>query len=114
MKNGGSFGRFVILVHGDHGLRAKTEFDGFGSNNEMTSSQFMDRFSTLFAIKKPGLTGGYVSNPRSVTTLIQHHILERVIPRQPNNYVYTRTNTGKNGFREHRIDLSMWNNGEEP
>ncbi len=55
MKRAGIFKDATIIVHGDHGSRINLTGSGFPRHSRMTGADIRDDFSTLFAIKSPGV-----------------------------------------------------------
>jgi len=49
----------IILVHGDHGSRIDTGPPIVTFIDDISDQDFMDAFSTLFVLKRPGLNAGY-------------------------------------------------------
>ena len=66
------FENVVVIVHGDHGSRI-TLTDLFGSNgtSDMPPSDYVDAFSTLFAVKIPGQEPIVSHEPVSVNYLVR-------------------------------------------
>jgi hypothetical protein len=65
----------TIIVHGDHGSRISEHFPT-GANlhaGVLTETDYTDSFSTLYAIKAPGVPAGYVRQPASVLNLLDHY-----------------------------------------
>lgn len=76
MKSAGTYDRATIVIHGDHGSRIALSDPGTVAASQMTAADFSDAYSTLFAVKLPGVDGGidhrmlplsalmsYVANP---------------------------------------------------
>lgn len=66
----------TIIVHGDHGSRIPLHFPS-GLTLEggvLTDTDYRDTFSTLYAIRTPGLSSGYDEGPVSVVELLNHHL----------------------------------------
>lgn len=58
MKKAGTYENSIIIVHGDHGSRI-TRMDPDTSNvNQLTIDDYIDSYSTLYAIKKPNMQPG--------------------------------------------------------
>ncbi len=49
----------MVVIHGDHGSRIELVAPSVPVMDECTDQGLMDSFSTLFAIKRPGLPAGY-------------------------------------------------------
>ena len=59
MRSAGKFENAIVIVHGDHGSRI-TQTKARKSNAEtMLRQDYIDAFSTLFAVKAPHITPGY-------------------------------------------------------
>jgi hypothetical protein len=59
MKAAGVFGRSIIIVHGDHGSRLALAPPDVRYEKEFSHSDYVDSFSTLFAVKEPRSASGY-------------------------------------------------------
>ena len=71
-KRVGIFDRLVIVVHGDHGSKIREH-----AERELSRADYVDTFSTLFAVRQPGLPAGY---DRRVAAI--QELLEEVVARQ--------------------------------
>jgi hypothetical protein len=66
----------TVVVNGDHGSRIAAHFpsgitlDG----GVLTEADYRDTFSTLYAIKAPGVQPGYVQQPAPVVNLLDHYL----------------------------------------
>jgi len=49
----------TIIIHGDHGSRIRIRRPTLANQNDLTSEDLLDSFSTLFAVKVPGDKVGY-------------------------------------------------------
>lgn len=58
MKRNGTYDRATIVIHGDHGSRINIVEPGKSVMADMTIDDYMDGFSTFFAIKAPGILSG--------------------------------------------------------
>jgi hypothetical protein len=70
----------IIVVHGDHGSRIDMGPPKVPTVEEMTDQDFLDAFSTLFAIKKPGLSAGYDRRQLPVGHLFKRLLKEGADP----------------------------------
>ncbi|MGH9962200.1 MAG: sulfatase-like hydrolase/transferase, partial [Pyrinomonadaceae bacterium] len=71
LEASGRFHDAVIIVHGDHGSRiARSDYAEY-----MSSEDLVANYATLFAIRKPGLAGGYDLELVSVQELFIRHVL---------------------------------------
>lgn len=66
----------IIVVHGDHGSRIPVHWpSGVALHSGVLSdSDFSDTFSTLYAIRAPGVPSGYDDAPLSLVELLNHHL----------------------------------------
>ena len=66
----------TIIVHGDHGARIPLHFpSGLTlASGVLVDADFSDTFSTLYAIRAPGVSPGYDAAPRSVVELLNQHL----------------------------------------
>ena len=55
LKVAGVFDEATIIVHGDHGSRVNIDSD----EERLTPGGYVERYSTLFAVKSPHMTPGY-------------------------------------------------------
>lgn len=66
----------TIVVNGDHGSRIAEHFPSGITlgGGLLTETDYRDTFSTLYAIKAPGVQPGYVQRPAPVVNLLDHHL----------------------------------------
>jgi hypothetical protein len=66
----------TIIVNGDHGSRIAEHFpSGITlASGLLTETDYRDTFSTLYAIKAPGVQPGYVDRPAPVVNLLDHYL----------------------------------------
>jgi hypothetical protein len=66
----------IIVMNGDHGSRIPVHFPSglTWSSGVLTDSDFSDTFSTLYAIRAPGVAAGYDQAPLSLVELLDHHL----------------------------------------
>jgi hypothetical protein len=66
----------TIIVNGDHGSRIAEHFpSGITlAGGVLTETDYRDTFSTLYAIKSPGVQPGYVQRPALVVNLLEHYL----------------------------------------
>jgi hypothetical protein len=66
----------TIIVQGDHGARIPLHFPTGATlaNGVLTDADFSDTFSTLYAIRAPGVSPGYDAAPLSVVELLNQHL----------------------------------------
>jgi hypothetical protein len=72
MKRNGSFENTIIIIHGDHGSRIGLFEPSAANLPSMKPDDFIDGFSTLFAIKAPGVLPGLDKRMLSLSQLIQY------------------------------------------
>ncbi|NKB58335.1 MAG: hypothetical protein GKS00_18575 [Alphaproteobacteria bacterium] len=70
MKRNGTYERAVIVVHGDHGSRINVVEPNAANASKMTADDYIDGYSTLFALKAPGLTPGVDSRMLPLSRLL--------------------------------------------
>jgi sulfatase-like protein len=65
----------IVVVNGDHGSRIPEHFPSGVTLTKgvLTDSDFSDTFSTLYAIRAPGVPSGYDEAPLSLVELLNHH-----------------------------------------
>jgi hypothetical protein len=66
----------IVVVNGDHGSRIPEHFPSGATLTKglLTDSDFSDTFSTLYAIRAPGVPSGYDDAPLSLVQLLNHHL----------------------------------------
>ena len=66
----------TIIVQGDHGARIPLHFPTGQTlaSGVLTDADFSDTFSTLYAIRAPGVSPGYDAAPLSVVELLNQHL----------------------------------------
>jgi hypothetical protein len=60
----------IVVVHGDHGSRIVQNMPSAGNAARLTRGDFNDAFSTLFAVRAPGLEAGLVEGQRPLQELL--------------------------------------------
>jgi hypothetical protein len=72
----GLLAQATIVVNGDHGSRIAEHFpSGITlAGGLLTETDYQDTFSTLYAIKAPGVQPGYVDRPAPVVNLLDHYL----------------------------------------
>jgi hypothetical protein len=58
-RRAGLYERMTIIVHGDHGSRIYINDPTIPSADRLDAADYVDGFSTLFAVKAPGLDPAY-------------------------------------------------------
>jgi hypothetical protein len=66
----------TIIVNGDHGSRIAEHFPSGRTlaGGVLSETDYRDTFSTLYAIKAPGVQPAYVQRPAPVANLLDHHL----------------------------------------
>lgn len=66
----------IIIIHGDHGSRIPVHWPSGVAlrGGVLSDSDFSDTFSTLYAIRAPGVPAGYDDGPLSLVELLNHHL----------------------------------------
>jgi arylsulfatase A-like enzyme len=70
MRDAGIYQDALIVVHGDHGSRINLVEPTVNMIDRMADSDFLDAFSTLFAVKTPRIEPGYDRSVRSIQELV--------------------------------------------
>jgi len=73
----------IVVVHGDHGSRIDRGPPYFPTVEEMVDQDFLDAYSTLFAIKHPGIPGGYDRRQLPLGHLFQRMVCDGKDPGNP-------------------------------
>jgi hypothetical protein len=66
----------IIVLNGDHGSRIPVHWPSGVAlrSGVLSDSDFSDTFSTLYAIRAPGVSAGYDDAPLSLVELLNHHL----------------------------------------
>lgn len=66
----------TIVVNGDHGSRIAEHFPTGRTlrGGVLTDTDYRDTFSTLYAIRAPGVQAGYEQRPASLVDLLDHYL----------------------------------------
>jgi arylsulfatase A-like enzyme len=66
----------TIVINGDHGSRIPEHFPNAITlaAGVLTEQDYRDTFSTLYAIKAPGVLPAYVQSPAPLVALLDHHL----------------------------------------
>jgi hypothetical protein len=66
----------TIVVNGDHGSRIPVRYPTARAlaTGLLTQSDLSDTFSTLYAVRAPGVAADYDQAPRSLVELLNHHV----------------------------------------
>ena len=98
-QKAGIFDRLVIVMHGDHGSKISERRALAENEQQLSDADYVDTFSTLFAVKGPGFPAGYDRRIAAVQEL-----LAEVVGRQAGDgptqtkqvpYVFLKGDPGK-------------------
>ncbi|HKS54581.1 MAG TPA: sulfatase-like hydrolase/transferase [Steroidobacteraceae bacterium] len=91
----------TFIVNGDHGSRIPTHFpDGATlAGGVLTDSDYSDTFSTLYAIRKPGVEPGYVPEPALVVNLLDHHFAGEPLQQESSCRVFLVAKDGRSTLK---------------
>jgi len=78
LRDRGMWEDSIIIIHGDHGSRINMVPALPGTADLMTDQDYFDAFSALFAVKRPGIPGGYFDAQLPIDHLFQRMFLEGV------------------------------------
>ncbi|HJR75780.1 MAG TPA: hypothetical protein VJ805_02370 [Nitrospiraceae bacterium] len=70
LKEAGLFEDSIIIAHGDHGSRFSIHHPSLNNLDAMTHADYLDSFSTLFAVKHSRFPPGRDSTPRALDELL--------------------------------------------
>jgi hypothetical protein len=70
IKEAGLFENSIIVAHGDHGSRFSIHHPSLNNLDVMTEDDYLDSFSTLFAVKSTRLPPGRDFTPRAIDDLL--------------------------------------------
>jgi len=71
MKAAGIYEQSIIVIHGDHGSRIGKYYPHYGNIGVLTHSEYRANFSTLFAVKFPGIKGHHDQRALPLSTLLE-------------------------------------------
>jgi hypothetical protein len=76
LDNSGLLVDATVVVNGDHGSRIPAHFPSGSTlaGGVLTEADYRDTFSTLYAIRAPGVTPAYVQQPASLVNLLDHYL----------------------------------------
>jgi hypothetical protein len=98
-QKAGIFDRLVIVMHGDHGSKISEHRAHAENEQQLSDADYVDTFSTLFAVKGPGFPAGYDRRIAAVPELLAEvvgreagddHTQTKQIP-----YVFLKGDPGK-------------------
>lgn len=76
VKQRGLWEEAIIIIHGDHGSRIDTRMEVRGGQPIMDDNDMIDAFSTLYAVKRPWVVGGYFDSQLPIDHLFKRVFLE--------------------------------------
>lgn len=78
MKARGTFADATIVLHGDHGSRITRTDPRIGREDRLRPQDYIDSFSTLFAIKSPHIEPGYDLRMAPLAILLENSVNGRL------------------------------------
>lgn len=69
LKEAGLYDESIIIIHGDHGSRLPLMEPNSSRTEPLSTADMVDSFSSLFAVKAPGITPGYDLRRLSIPSL---------------------------------------------
>lgn len=99
MRDRGIFDDATIIVQGDHGSRITIHDPVVESADQLSPRDLIDAYSTLFAIRIPGVAGGYDTHMRSVQDLFGEYVLN-LPPKKLSDRIYLMP-SDRYGMRPH-------------
>jgi hypothetical protein len=91
MNEAGLLRDATVIVHGDHGSRITIRDPIIAYRDQATKSDYIDSFSTLFAIRTPELEPGYSPELQPLPNLFAEHIFKLPAP-MDEQILYLRKN----------------------
>ena len=61
----------TFVVHGDHGSRFSMDDDRAGRPGPVSAAEFADKYSTLFAVRSPGIDAGVENRVAPITCVLK-------------------------------------------
>ena len=80
MQAAGIYDDSIMILHGEHGSRIVLTEPVAKDKEALNKQDIIDGFSTLFAVKLPGVHGGYDNSPRPLERLLEEVVSESVVP----------------------------------
>jgi hypothetical protein len=96
MRRAGIFDAATIVVHGDHGSRIGRSTLSATVPERLDERDLIDDFSTLFAVRKPGLAAGLRGEQRSIHALFAEHMLGQPLAKETGD-IYISGRSGIEG-----------------
>jgi hypothetical protein len=87
----------TIIVNGDHGSRIPLYFPSGATlaRGVLSDADYSDAFSTLYAIKQPGVSPGYDPAAASLVELLNHHLIGEPLREQNSCRVFLLEEDGE-------------------
>lgn len=102
LRSAGRYDETTIIVHGDHGSRISIWNPEAEFAEQLSDRDIIDNFSVLYAVKQPGVPGGYDATARSIQALFAETFLNRPFQQEP-KYVFLRGSPAGNGHLRRRF-----------
>jgi hypothetical protein len=83
LRESGIYDRAKIILHGDHGSRISIHRPKMHNDSSLTDTDYVDSFSTLFAVRSPDHEPGYDLEQLPLETLLERAITENPAEDQP-------------------------------
>jgi hypothetical protein len=94
----------VIVVHGDHGSKIVEQEPYARFRDEISARDIVDSYSTLFAVKMPGLAAGAVADQRSILGLFSDLLMGKRIA-DDHDDIFLQPNRGVVGPNQVRLKM---------
>jgi hypothetical protein len=97
MKHKGTYKNAIIVIHGDHGSRINLAEPQAANASTMTLDDYIDGFSTLFALKAPSVSPGIDQRMLPLPRLLAYAATrdEQHLNKPPRPTVYIAGGTSK-------------------
>ncbi len=97
LKRSNAYDRATIVIHGDHGARIGLTDPEAGMAASLTPADYTDAFSTLFAVKAPGIPAGVDPRMLPLTSLLPYVLdpEQNLLPATANPTVYIVDRNGR-------------------
>ncbi len=82
MEQAGMFESAVIVIHGDHGSRIVKREPTIENEQELSTEDIVDGYSTLFAVKLPQKQGYYDTQSYPIEFLLQEKVVKPLLGKQ--------------------------------
>ncbi|MDA0662510.1 MAG: hypothetical protein O3B08_06710 [Proteobacteria bacterium] len=74
LKRANAYDRATIVIHGDHGARIGLTDPGTATVSTLTRADYIDGYSTLFALKTPGIPSGVDLRMLPLSSLLSYAV----------------------------------------